>query len=301
MPNSFRKMDDVDSKASVASVPKDSTPSQESLGDESSSEKASSKEASQVDPFRDEPFRDERPAADGFPEKVKPDSDSWVGTPYRAPSSPSTRTPHMYDLRQRIPIAVLIAGIGLAIALLMSGCQTLQEVANLRNVDFNLDRVSDVRLAGVSLAEVRSVNDIGVTDMLRIGAAYSDGVLPLQFTTVVEARNPSENRENARLTEMDWRLFLNDRETIAGRFDREVVIPPGEPTDIPISMELDLIEFFDGSRRDIIDLALALAGDSESTNIKLRARPTIQTSFGRMRYPNEILIVNETVDKSAVQ
>jgi hypothetical protein len=204
----------------------------------------------------------------------------------------------MSDMRQRIPIAALIAGIGLAIAMLMSSCQTLQEVANLRNVDFNLDRVSNVRLAGVSLADVRSIDDIGVTDMLRIGAAYSDGVLPLQFTTVVEARNPSENGANARLTEMDWRLFLNDRETIAGRFDREVMIPPGDPTDIPISMELDLIKFFEGSRRDIIDLALALAGDGEPANIKLRARPTIQTSLGPMRYPNEILIANETVNKT---
>jgi len=241
--------------------------------------------------------------ADGFPEKVKPDANSRVSTTSFTTESLtySSHSPHMYDLRRRIPIAALIAGIGLAIAMLISGCQTLQEVANLRNVDFNLDRVSTVRLAGVSLAEVRSVDDIDVTDMLRIGAAYSDGVLPLQFTTVIEARNPSVNEENARLTELDWRLFLNDRETIAGRFDREVIIPPGEPTDIPIAMELDLIKFFDGSRRDIIDLALALAGDGEPTNIKLRARPTIQTALGPMRYPNEILIVNESVDENTVQ
>jgi hypothetical protein len=241
--------------------------------------------------------------ADGFPEKVKPDANSRVSTTSCTTESLtySSHSPHMYDLRRRIPIAALIAGIGLAIAMLISGCQTLQEVANLRNVDFNLDRVSTVRLAGVSLAEVRSVDDIDVTDMLRIGAAYSDGVLPLQFTTVIEARNPSVNEENARLTELDWRLFLNDRETIAGRFDREVIIPPGEPTDIPIAMELDLIKFFDGSRRDIIDLALALAGDGEPTNIKLRARPTIQTALGPMRYPNEILIVNGTVDANTVQ
>ena len=251
---------------------------------------------------RKERSEDDFTEADGFPEKVKPDVDLRVSTASRSSEAPSLskHPPHMYDLRQRIPIAALIAGIGLAVAMLMSGCQTLQEVANLRNVDFNLDRVSNVRLAGVSLAEVRSVDDIGVTDMLRIGAAYSDGVLPLQFTTVVEARNPSENGENARLTELDWRLFLNDRETIAGRFDREVVIPPGEPTDIPIAMELDLIEFFDGSRRDIVDLALALAGDGEPTNIKLRARPTIQTALGPMRYPNEILIVNETVDENTI-
>jgi len=204
----------------------------------------------------------------------------------------------MSNARRRLPVAVLIAGLGLAVAFFLSGCQTLREVSNLRKVDFSLDRVSDTRLAGVSLEGIRSYEDIGVGDMLRIGAAYYDGEMPLRFTTHVEARNPSANGQNARLTEMDWRLLLNERETIGGRFDREVVIPPGEPTDIPITMELDLIEFFDGSRRDIVDLALALAGDGDPTTVQLRARPTIQTAIGPIRYPNEILIVNETVDEN---
>lgn len=206
----------------------------------------------------------------------------------------------MKDMRQRIPVAVLIAGLGIAIAVLISGCQTLREVSNLRKVDFQLDRVSDARLAGVSLDDVRSYNDIGATDMLRLSAAIADGEMPLQFTVHVGARNPAENNQNARLTQMDWRLFLNDRETIAGRFDREVVIPPGEPTDIPIGMELDLVEFFDGNLREIVNLALAIGGEGEPTNVKLRARPTVQTSIGPIRYPNEILIVNEDVNESTV-
>jgi hypothetical protein len=206
----------------------------------------------------------------------------------------------MKDMRQRIPVAVLIAGLGIAIAILISGCQTLREVSNLRKVDFQLDRVSDARLAGVSLDDVRSYNDIGATDMLRLSAAIADGEMPLQFTVHVGARNPAENNQNARLTQMDWRLFLNDRETIAGRFDREVVIPPGEPTDIPLNMELDLVEFFDGNLREIVNLALAIGGEGEPTNVKLRARPTVQTSIGPIRYPNEILIVNEDVNQSTV-
>ncbi|WP_098074011.1 hypothetical protein [Longibacter salinarum] len=206
----------------------------------------------------------------------------------------------MKDIRQRIPVAVLIAGLGLAIAVLMSGCQTLREVSNLRKVDFRLDRVTDARLAGVSLQGVDSYDDFGATDMLRLSAAIADGKMPLEFTVQVAASNPAENSQNARLTQMDWRLFLQDKETIAGRFDREVVIPPGEPTDIPIEMELDLVDFFDGNLREIVNLALALGGEGEPTNVKLRARPTVQTAIGPIRYPNEILIVNEDVDGDTV-
>ncbi|PEN15112.1 hypothetical protein CRI94_02150 [Longibacter salinarum] len=208
--------------------------------------------------------------------------------------------PFMKDIRQRIPVAVLIAGLGLAIAVLMSGCQTLREVSNLRKVDFRLDRVTDARLAGVSLQGVDSYDDFGATDMLRLSAAIADGKMPLEFTVQVAASNPAENSQNARLTQMDWRLFLQDKETIAGRFDREVVIPPGEPTDIPIEMELDLVDFFDGNLREIVNLALALGGEGEPTNVKLRARPTVQTAIGPIRYPNEILIVNEDVDGDTV-
>lgn len=206
----------------------------------------------------------------------------------------------MKDLRKRIPVAALIAGLGLMIALLMSGCQTLREVSNLRQVDFRLDRVSDARLAGVSLRNVDSYDDIGAGDMLRLSSAIADGQMPLAFTVHVAAQNPAENDQNARLTELDWRLFLDDRETIAGKFDREVVIPPGEPTDIPISMELDLVDFFDGNLREIVNLALALGGEGEPTNVKLRARPTIQTAIGPIRYPNEIMIVNEDVNSETV-
>jgi len=206
----------------------------------------------------------------------------------------------MKDLRKRIPVAALIAGLGLMIALLMSGCQTLREVSNLRQVDFRLDRVSDARLAGVSLRNVDSYDDIGAGDMLRLSSAIADGQMPLAFTVHVAAQNPSENDQNARLTELDWRLLLDDKETIAGKFDREVVIPPGEPTDIPISMELDLVDFFDGNLREIVNLALALGGEGEPSNVKLRARPTIQTAIGPIRYPNEIMIVNEDVNRETV-
>lgn len=201
----------------------------------------------------------------------------------------------MKDLRKRAPVAVLIVMLGLGLAVLMSGCQTLREVSNLRNVDFRIDRVADARLAGVRLNDVREYSDIGARDMLRLSAAIADGEMPLSFTVHVGAQNPSTNDTNARLTRMDWTLLLQDRETISGTFDRDVVIPPGEPTDIPITMEVDLVRFFDDNLRGIVDLALAVGGEGEAQNVKLRARPTINTALGPIKYPNDILIVNEDV------
>lgn len=200
---------------------------------------------------------------------------------------------------QRVPSRSAITALVLIVAAagFLAGCQTLRGVSNLRKVDFTLDRVSEARLAGVDLRNVRSYEDLGATDMLRLSAAIADNEMPLSFTVHVGARNPETNDQDARLTQMDWRLFINETETINGRFDREVVIPPGQPTDIPIDMELDLVRFFDGNLREIVNLALALGGDGDPANIQLRARPTVRTAIGPITYPGEITIVDEDVSR----
>lgn len=176
-----------------------------------------------------------------------------------------------------------------------SGCQTLREVSQLRNVNFAIDRVADARLAGVDVNAFRNYEDIGARDMLRLSAAIADGELPLQFTLHLDAQNPGANNVDARLTQMDWTLLLEDKETISGVFDREVVLPAGETTGIPIDMDLDLVRFFDDNLRELVNLALAIDGDGEPTNVKLRARPTIQTALGPIRYPGAITVVDKSV------
>ena len=96
-----------------------------------------------------------------------------------------------------------------------SGCATLQQMAALRQVDFSLHRVSALTLAGVDLTRVRSYEDLGVLDVARITAAVATRRLPLDFTLHVRADNPEGNGQ-ARMTALDWTLFLQDRETVSG-------------------------------------------------------------------------------------
>jgi hypothetical protein len=189
-------------------------------------------------------------------------------------------------------VVIALAG---ALLGLTGGCQTLREATALRDVAFDIDRVTDARLAGVRLNDIRSYNDIGAADMLRLSAAIAEGEMPFSFTLYLEGTNPEGNSVDARLTEMDWTLLLNDRETISGVFDREVVMPPGEPTPIPIDIELDAIAFFDNNLRDIVELALAVGGEGPPQNVKLRARPTINTAVGPIQYPGSLTVVNRDV------
>lgn len=177
-----------------------------------------------------------------------------------------------------------------------SGCATLQQVMALRDVDFEIDRVADVRLAGIPVENVGSFSQLGFNEVGRIAAATADGDLPLSLDLHLAALNPAENSVDARLVRMDWTLFIEDRETLSGTFDDEVVLPPGEPRNIAIPIQMNLVNFFEGSARDLAQIALSLAGaGGEPTEISVRASPTIRTALGPITYPQPITIVRETV------
>lgn len=183
----------------------------------------------------------------------------------------------------------------LLIGVVSTGCQTLREVTNLRKVQFRIDRVADAQLAGVSLDRVQSYEDLRATDILQLTRAAASGDMPLAFTIMVEAQNPPDNSVQARLVDMDWTLLLDETETIQGRLEENVTLPPGEPAFIPVPVELDLVRFFGDNVRDLIELALAVAGEGDPKTVTLRVRPSVDTLLGPMRYPEPITVVRRDV------
>ncbi len=186
-------------------------------------------------------------------------------------------------------------GLGLALVAL-SACATLQQFAALRDVDFAVDRLSDVRVAGIDLARVTSYSQLSLGDAGRLMTAVSQGRLPMEFRVHLTALNPADNSVDARLLRMDWTLLLQDRETLTGTFADETLLPRGQPTDVPISVSLDLMDFFQGSAQDLFDLALSLSGQGGApTDVALRATPTVDTALGPIRYPRPITIVSRQI------
>lgn len=194
----------------------------------------------------------------------------------------------LHRLALALGMVLLFAGL--------TGCQSLREISSLRQVDFALDRVSGAQLAGIDLERVQSYDDLTGSDLLRIGRAVSRNEMPFQFTVHVSANNPEENQRPARMVAFDWKLLLDNRQTIAGTFNETVQLPAGDVVDVPVRMELDLLNFFERSSRDLVALALAIAGaEGVSSRIQLQARPSIDTPIGPIRYPNDITIVSREV------
>lgn len=177
-----------------------------------------------------------------------------------------------------------------------TGCATLQSIAALRRVDFAIDRVGNARLAGVAIDRIANYQQLSAVDIARVGTALARGEVPFDFDLHLSALNPPDNSVAARLIQMDWTLLLDDRETVSGSMTREYLLEPGVPGDIPLAISLDLAEFFETNARDMIDLALAVAGaGGEPKRVALRALPTVQTAIGPIRYPEPITIVSTEV------
>jgi hypothetical protein len=178
----------------------------------------------------------------------------------------------------------------LVLVAVLPSCATLRSMIALSEVRFSMDRVHEVQVAGVPVDGIRSYGDLGASDVLRVGSAVSRGTVPLEVTLELSGQNPEDNPE-ARMVALDWTLFLRDRETVSGVLDREVLFAPGEATSFPLRVSLDLMEFFQGSARDLVEVALALAGPGgEPAGVRLEVLPTVETRLGPIRYPRPLVL-----------
>lgn len=172
----------------------------------------------------------------------------------------------------------------------LPSCAALESVLALSQVRFSLDRVHQVDLAGVRVDGIRSYQDLSVSDALRIGSAVTQGRVPLDLTLQLSGQNPEDNPE-ARMLALDWTLFLRDRETVRGLLEEEIRFAPGESQPFPLRVSLDLLEFFEGSARDLVEVALALAaGNDEPAGVRLEVIPTVETRLGPIRYPGPLVL-----------
>ncbi|ROL59723.1 hypothetical protein D9V86_10310 [Bacteroidetes/Chlorobi group bacterium ChocPot_Mid] len=185
------------------------------------------------------------------------------------------------------------------------GCAKIQKVTqtliNLRNLEFKLESINNFRLNNINLSNKKSVSDFSLTDGVNLVQLFNSKKFPAEFTLNVAAKNPNDGtkgteRTSSTIRSLDWRLFIDDKLTVAGDIDKPIDIPgTGQSTIIPITIKLDLFEFFGQSGySDVINLALALGGVNGSTSrVKLDIKPTVTTPLGAMTYPGRITVIDK--------
>lgn len=198
---------------------------------------------------------------------------------------------------------VLLA-IFAASTLFFQSCKQLKNIAdtftNMQNLKFKLGKVGSFRLAGIDISNKNSISDITTMDILKITQAYKTKKLPAEFILNVDAMNPNNGknqtkRSDAVITGLDWNLYIDDVKTISGGLASPVSVPgSGETVQIPLSVSLDLYEFFGKNGYDkVVNLAMAIGGaGNNSARLKLDAQPSVRIGNIPLSYPGRITIVN---------
>ena len=181
--------------------------------------------------------------------------------------------------------ALLVSVVGL------TGCAALQEIAAVRSVAFAFDHVGEVRLAGVPLGPATRYSTLGIADVARLTAGVLSRNVPLELVVHARAENPASNHVAARLVSIGWRLFIEDRETVAGTFGNALSILPGKSVDVPVAVRFNLYDLGSGGAKELFDTATAIAGyGTVVKNLRLELAPAIDTSLGPISYPAPVVL-----------
>lgn len=182
-----------------------------------------------------------------------------------------------------------IPAILLLVLLCVTGCAAVRQLAALHQVEFRFDRIADPYVAGIQLSGIHSLDDIGPLDLGRLTLAIASRDVPLDLTVHVVGKNPDTNTVTAKLIGLDWSYIIDGREFVSGQMTEGYEFPPGTPTDLPLRVTFNLVQFFGSDGRTLLNTALALTGQSASTHtMTMRLRPVIETPMGRMQYPTPL-------------
>jgi len=199
----------------------------------------------------------------------------------------------------------LISLIGILIATLtFQSCNVIKDISstlsNLSKLQFKLENVSNFRLSGIDLSNKRTISDFSIADGLKLTNAFATKRFPADFVVNLNAKNPNDGsgntqKTNATIAKLDYRLILDEVQTINGDIQSPINVPgTGQSVNIPLSMSLDLYEFFGNKGYEsVINLALALGGVSgTAAKVKLDIKPTVNTAIGPISYPNRLTIID---------
>jgi hypothetical protein len=192
--------------------------------------------------------------------------------------------------------------LSIALLLTTSSCSMYETMVNLSRLKFKLGDVVNFTVGGINITNKRSVSDFSSVEVLKLTSALASGKLPASFTLNVEAKNPNNGsggypKTDATLKAFPWRLEIDEVETISGNIGAPVSVPgTGEITNIPLTMNIDLIEFFGNKGYDnLLNLALTLGGQQgSSSKLSLYASPTVSSPLGDIKYPGELKIVEQS-------
>ncbi|MBQ2511113.1 MAG: LEA type 2 family protein [Bacteroidales bacterium] len=193
----------------------------------------------------------------------------------------------------------IVLGITAIVIVALASCSVVNDladqvksVANLRNCEFSLKKVSGVAVAGV---DVKSLTQgrLSAGDVIKLVAAYKSGKVPLEMDVNVGVKNPTSQK--ASMTAMDWILAIDGKDVAGGASRRSHTIKAKSTTTVPLPVNTDLGKLF--SKEGVESLkkfASSFSSEGTSSKVGLRVKPSLSVGSTQVPFPNYIKLEKKT-------
>ena len=172
-------------------------------------------------------------------------------------------------------------------AVLIVGCSTLSQVANLVNCKFYLASVSNVTWADINLSNIHGVSDLSVSNMQKAVNAIKNRDFTVKASVNVNVKN--ETPRVAKLFAFDYDLFLDDSFIASGKNqDKTYIINPNSTLTVPVPISADLVSIVkNGQVGDIINFTKNLMdyGNGKPSKVKVKLTPYAGTKENSLKLP----------------
>jgi hypothetical protein len=192
----------------------------------------------------------------------------------------------------------IILYVSISLCLLSCGvARQAKQASNLASCEFRILGVGEVSVAGVQFDNIKSVNDLNLTDAALLMAGLASPTMPLSLRLDVGARNPNDS--DAGLQRLEYILFIDDIQMTSGMLDTPVVIPAKSAQVIPVHMVVDLKQVLSGkSGTALVNFCLNLSGSgSVPSRFTIKLKPTIRAGGTTLTYPGYITVNTEYKSK----
>jgi len=176
----------------------------------------------------------------------------------------------------------------------LNACDVLQQAsdtATFVQCDFSVSNVKVDKIGGVSLANIKKPEDVGMLNMMALTQQILAGSLPTTLNVGIKATN-NQNRV-AGISGLAWELFMKDHKYGSGMINDAVTISPNSSTVFPVSVEFDILNIVTSSNiQQILDIVFDVDNKDKlnELDLRLQLKPYYKVGTQVQEYPGFITI-----------
>lgn len=169
--------------------------------------------------------------------------------------------------------------------ILLAGCSSVKGLKNFANCDFAYKNITNVQLASIDVSHFRNPKDLSYTDFLKLIPIFKNKSIGLNLNANINVTNP--NQEDAKLEGVDYIIWIDDKEMVAGQMDKNITIGANQTQVLSLPVSFNLLNVVSFSTLDaVLEFVCGLACDNpDASRVKISLKPYFNVKGKSVKLP----------------